>query len=150
MIANVILSTVVGIIGIVAWHDASSGPSGGWGVPGMALLLAVALGIPSFLLGIADITRGRWHRAGRLLATIGPFIIFLGFFFGSHLLDPCARGWIDPQSGSCEPAAGIWNIDERYHLLYHALVPTAGLVALYAALFRRWYPDAHGPRSGGN
>ncbi len=139
--ADVLVSTVVGIIGVVAWHDAGTGPGGGWRVPGMALLLAGALGIPGFLLGIIDMARGRWHCAGRLLAVAGPLLIFLGFFFGSHLLDPCARGWVDPQAGSCEWSHGTWNVHERYHLLYHTLVPTAGLVALYAAAMRRWYSD---------
>ncbi len=141
VIANIMASTIIGLIAVIVWQDAGTGPGGGWGVPGMALLLAAALGIPGFLIGIIDMALGRWHCAGRLLAVAGPLLIFLGFFFGSHLLDPCARGWVDSHSASCEPAAGTWNVHERYHLLYHALVPTAGPVAQYASAMRRWYPD---------
>lgn len=106
VIINVVVSTILGLIAIVAWQDAGSGPRGGWGVPGLSLLLAAAMGIPGSLLGVVDVGRGQWRHAGRLLAAAGPFLIFLGFFFGNHLVDPCARGWVDPQSGSCEWAAG--------------------------------------------
>ncbi len=123
VIADVIVSTVAGLIAVVEWQDANSGPGGGWGVPGMALMLAAVLGAPSFLVGLVDLARGRWREAGRLMAVVGPVLIFVGFFFGAH--------W----------AARTWSITERYHLLYHALLPTAALVALYVAAFRRWYPS---------
>lgn len=141
IVASITLSTLVGIVAIGAWPDAGEGPGGGWGVPGMVLLLAVGLGLPSAPLAVGGLVRGQWPQGRYLLAVAGPLLILVGFFFGSHLLDPCARGWLAPASESCEWAAGSWNVHPRYHLLYHALVPTAVLVAAYVALFQRWYPD---------
>ncbi len=141
IVATIMLSIVVGIMGIIAWPEAGEGPGGGWGVPGMALLLAAVLGIPSTPLGVVGLMRGQWHQVGHFMAVAGPLLIFVAFFFGSHLLDPCARGWLEPSSGLCEFASGTWNIHTRYHLLYHALVPTAALVTAYVALFQRGYPD---------
>jgi hypothetical protein len=121
-----------------------SGLGGGWGVPALALNLAMLLGAPSLPLAGADLARGRREGAGRMLAFWGPLLIGAGFIGIAHAVDPCLRGvWtLGSYLGSIPLCELFWpeiNIHTRFHLLLHA-APAAVLVVLYWAALKRWHP----------
>lgn len=141
MTATTVASVLGGLVAVVAYPPLGSGPGGGWGVPGMAYMAAAVLGVPGLFLGLADLARRRRSGARRLLASAVPFLVFAAFFFGAHLLDPCARGWLSPNSGSCQWWGGGYDVATRYHLLHHAVF-AASLVAAYGLALRRLEPPA--------
>ncbi len=148
IIVDMLFSIILGILAIVIWprlQVLGSGPGSGAGLPMMGLMAATALGVPSLLLGIFDLLRGRFRQTGRLLVFVGPLAIMLRFFFVVHALDPCVRGWLTLESQIagiplCEPYLTKLNIHTRLHLLHHAMVPTSFLAGLYWMSLRRWYP----------
>ena len=120
------------------------GLGGGWGIPALALTLAMFLGVPSLIISVADIFRGRRRQTGRMVAFFGPLIISIGFIAIAHVVDPCFQGIWTLQSywGSiplCERFGPEINIHTRFHLLLHSS-PTIVLVILYWVILRKWYP----------
>jgi hypothetical protein len=146
--ADAALSALLGAWVAIRWpslREAGEGFGGGWQLPLLGFLVALLLGLAG--LSVADPGSAGAARPRRWLAVAGPFLILVGFGFGAHLLDPCARGWLDAGSrlGSaptCERFGEGLGIHTRFHLLWHALVPTALLVSLYWAALRRWHPAA--------
>ena len=121
------------------------GPGGLWGIPFFLYLVTFLIGLPSFIFGVRDIFRLRWHGAGRILACISPLAISIYFFMIPHAIDPCVVGIWEPGSsfGSiplCERFGGEWNIHTRFHLFLHA-TPTVIPVALYWVALKKWYPS---------
>ena len=161
IVADIVVSIGMGLLIAIAWEfqpgsafldDLASGPGGGQGIPAAGFLLAMLLSLPSLGAGLLAMARGRWPETRPLLSFVGPFAIFVSFMFLAHDLDPC-RGLLDGASrwGAqplCEGSGDSLNIHGRLHLLYHALVPTAPVVAVYWLAARRWRAAiAHWPRS---
>ena len=137
---------------------------GGGGLPGVENLpwilstlgygLAILLGLPSVLAGAWDLLRGRWAVGGRRwLAFVGPVLVFVGIEVLPHLANPCgipyALGSRD-LPGFCvtNPEWGA-DVEDRYHLLDHALVGGLPMAALYWLALRRWRPAIARLRSAG-
>ncbi len=128
---------------------------GGGGLPGLDSLpwivatlgygLALLLSLPSLAVGSWDLLRGRWAAgAGRVLTFVGPVLVFVGIEMLPHLLNPCglpyALGSRDlPGFCMTNPEWGA-DVEERYHLLDHALVGGLPLAALYWLVLRTWRP----------
>lgn len=153
IMADSIFSVAMGLLVALAWgvrpdsallNDLGGGPGGGRGIPAVGFLLALVMGFPSLGVGLRDVARGRWSGARRLLAFVGPLVVFVGFTYAAHGLDLC-NGLLDATSrlGAqplCEPYGDSLEVHTRFHLLYHALVPTVFLVALYRLALSRWHP----------
>jgi hypothetical protein len=152
IIADMIVSVAMGLLVAVAWgvrpdntflNDLGSGPGGGRGIPAVVFMLAWFMGFPSLVRGLRDLTQGRWPEARRLLAFVGPLVVFVGFTYVAHGLDPCG-GLLDEGSRLgdqplCQRYGDSLEVHTRFHLLYHALVPTVFLVALYRLALGRWH-----------
>ena len=152
IMADIIVSIGLGLVVMLAWgvrpdsallNDLGNGPGGGRGIPAAGFLVATLLGFPSFSNGLRDVVRGRWRETRRLLAFVGPLMIFTGFLYVSDGLDPCGS-WLDEYSRLGDQPLCQWFDDSlelhaRFHLLYHALVPTVILVALYRLAAGRWH-----------
>jgi len=148
VVLTVSISLVLGLL--AAWFGSfltplGSGLGGGWGIPMLALNLAMLLGLPSLLLAGADLARGRRDQAGRMLAFWGPFFVGFGFIQIAHAIDPCFRGtWtLGSYLGSIPLCELFWpeiNIHTRFHLLLHS-APAVVLVGLYWAALNRWHPS---------
>ncbi len=111
LLLSVAIALVGGVVVAVAWQpraeetqyfDECPNPPcfGGGGLPGVRDLpwvlstlgygLAILLGLPSLLAGAWDLLRGRGAVGGRrLLAFIGPVLVFVGTEIVPHLLNPC-------------------------------------------------------------
>ena len=154
--------TVIGV-----WDPATETPAptvdacedppcfGGNGLPGVNDLpvvlpflgygLAIALGLPSLIVGGWDLLRGRWAQGGRqLLAFVGPVLVLIGTEIVPHLVSPClptvlGADWVP---GVCEHTSEGVDIKGRWHPLDHALVGALPMVVLYRRALRRWHPDA--------
>ena len=157
---------LVGGVAVGAWNPAVEPPEpsvdecvdppcfGGGGLPGAHDLpvtlpflgygLAVALGLPSLLAGGWDLLRGRWSAGGRrLLAFVGPVLVFVGTEIVPHLASPClpavlGADWLPP---GCERTEQGIDVAGRWHPLDHALVGAVPMAALYRLALRRWRPD---------
>lgn len=128
---------------------------GGGGLPSVSDLpwilsmlgygLAILLGLPSLLAGAWDLLRGHWAVGGwRLLAFVGPVLVFVGIEVLPHLLNPCAIPYAMGNRdlpGFCvtNPEWGA-DVEDRYHLLDHALVGGLPMAALYWLALRTWRP----------
>ncbi len=137
---------------------------GGGGLPGIENLpwivatlgygLAILLGLPSVLAGARDVLRGRWAVGGRRwLAFVGPVLVFVGIEVLPHLLNPCgipyALGHRDlPGICQTDPEWGA-DVEDRYHLLDHALVGGLPAAGLYWLALRKWRPAVTRLRSAG-
>ncbi len=174
LLAAVVAALVGGMVSAATWEppapdaevavpgrDACPDPPcfdvGGEGLPGLrdllmtipilGYLLAVVLGLPSLLAGVWDALRGRWAAGGRrLLAFVGPTLLFVGTEIVPHLLNPCF--WALTLGGVRLPElycaySPEWGADvtDRWHLLDHALVGALPLAALYWWALRRWRLD---------
>lgn len=147
-------------VAVPGWDACPNPPCfdfGGEGLPGLrdlpvtvsilGYLLAIALGLPSLLAGVWDALRSRWAAGGRrLLAFVGPALLFVGTEIVPHLLNPCF--WALTLGGARLPElycaySPEWGADlaDRWHLLHHALVGALPLAALYWWALRRWRPD---------
>jgi hypothetical protein len=125
---------------LLRWQE-----GGGWAIPALTFMIALLLGLPSLVLGLIDLKREGWQQAGQVLAFLGPLIIFVGFIFISHDLDPCHLGvWtVQSRFGSiplCERYLGEVLIDTRFHWLLHA-IPDPFLVSAYWFALRKWHQD---------
>ena len=89
----------------------------------------------------------------RWLAFVGPVLVFVGIEILPHLVNPCgipyALGSRD-LPGFCvtNPEWGA-DVEDRYHLLDHALVGGLPMAALYWLALRRWRPAIARLRSAG-
>lgn len=116
-------------------------------VPILGCLLAIELGLPSLLAGAWDGLRGRWAAGGRrLLACVGPALLFVGTEVFPHLVSPCF--WALTLGGARLPELYCaysleWSADvaDRWRPLSHALVGALPLTALYYWALRRWRLD---------
>jgi len=108
----------------------------------LAYFLAVLLGVPGLLVGIQDGFRGQWVQAGRVLAFVGPLVIFLGVLGLSHLLIPCQTDppvW--PPNTFTPWLCTAGGIKGQFHLLHHTLTMGVILLVLYWFALRKWYPS---------
>jgi len=166
LLGSVAIALVGGAAVAVAWQppaqevqvvDACPNPPcfGGGGRPGVqdlpwliAMLgyaLASLLSMPSGLAGAWDALRGRRAVAGRRLLTFfGPVLVFILIEILPHVLNPCGTPYALGRRdlpGFCEtsPEWGA-DVEERYHLLEHALVGGLPMAALYWLALRKWHP----------
>ena len=153
ILADITFSVGMGLLIAVAWgvrpdseflNDLAGGPGGGRGIPAVGFLLTTIISLSSLGVGVWDLVRGRWSGARRLLAFAGPLVIFVGFTYVPHALDPCPGqlpevAVLVSQSSWERLCEGV-DIQPRFHLLYHALVPAVFLVRLYWLAARRWHP----------
>lgn len=137
---------------------------GGGGLPSVSDLpwilsmlgygLAILLGLASLLAGAWDLLRGRWAVGGRRLLTfVGPVLVFVGIEVLPHLVNPCAIPYAlgsRDLPGICvtNPEWGA-DVEDRYHLLDHALVGGLPMAALYWLALRTWRPALVRLRSAG-
>ncbi|MDP9379717.1 MAG: hypothetical protein M3Q29_06125 [Chloroflexota bacterium] len=144
--------------------DACENPpcAGGGGLPGLqdipwiivmlGYALAILLAVPSLFAGIWDLLRGRWTMgAGRLLVVVGPLLVFILIEILPHVLNPCTIPYklgSRDLPGICQtnPEWGA-DVEDRYHLLDHAIAGALPLAALYRLPLRRWRPDVGALRS---
>ena len=154
IVADIIVSVGMGLFIVVAWefqpgsdflNNLASGPGGGQGIPAAGFLIALFLSVPSLGAGLLALVRGQWLEVSRLLSFAGPFAVFVSFLFLAHDLDLCRGAWDETSRWGtlqlCEGSGDSLTIHGRFHLLYHALVPTALVVALYWLAARRWRPQ---------
>jgi hypothetical protein len=115
----------------------------------LAYFLAMLLGVPGLLVGIRDGLRGQWGQAGRVLAFVGPLIIFFGVSGLSHLLIPCQTDppvW--PANTFTPWLCTAGSIKGQFHLLHHTLTMGVILLVLYWFALRKWYPSVTRFRRG--
>lgn len=168
LLVAVALALVGGIIDAATWQprtdpvpsrlDECANPPcfGGGGLPGvrdlpsvlplLGYLLVILLSLPSLFAGTWDVLRGRGAVGGRrLLAFVGPVLVFAGAEIVPHLLNPC---YFAAEFGGrrlpefyCQYNPE-WGADfaDRWHTLDHALVGALPLVTLYGLALRRWHP----------
>ena len=161
LLAAVAVALVGGAIAAVV-PQSGADDAGGGGMPGLqdvpwivSMLgygLVILLGVPSLLVGVWDLARGR-RVVGvrRLLPFVGPVLVFAGIELLPHLLNPCTIPYelgSRDLPGICEtdPAWGA-DVAGRYHLLDHALVGALPMAAFYRLALRRWRPDVARPRA---
>lgn len=148
IVLNVAASLGLGIVAILAWPELrvlGSGPGGGNGIPAIAFLVAIALGVPSFLLAVAHAALGRFAKWGRVIPFVGPAVVFFAFFFVSHAFDPCGLGLADTSTRllgtpMCQYWGGGLEIHTRFHFLHHAVIPTVFFAYAYWLGLRSWHP----------
>ena len=116
-----------------------------WTISMLGYGLVILLGLPSLLAGARDLLRGRRAvGARRSLVFVGPLLVFILSELLPHLLNPCSipyqlGGWNLPRICQTNPEWGA-DVDDRYHLLDHALVGALPTAALYWWALRKWRP----------
>ncbi|MDQ4075189.1 MAG: complement resistance protein TraT [Chloroflexota bacterium] len=115
------LAVAVGLLAgtavVLAWRRGAHLPYPAYESQVALLLVAVFLGLPSLLAAVYDL-RSRPHEArGRLLAFVGPLLVFI---VGEGLTP---------------------HLDEPWHQLGHTLMGGLPLTLLYWFAFRRWHPS---------
>ena len=136
---------VLGIAAALVGGSLEGFGSGAGGLGGFPTLVLLLLGVAGVATGLASLLR-RGDRASALVALAGPMLVFLSFFQGAHLLDPCASGRWDLRSRVgdtrlCGAWGGGLEIHERFHLLMHA-APGFAAAVVVVAVARRLDPAA--------
>ena len=167
LLVSVAIALIGGVVSAVVWRpDADGVPAevaecenppcfGGGGLPGLQDLpwtismlgygLVILLGLPSLLAGARDLLRGRRAvGARRSLVFVGPLLVFILIELLPHVLNPCTTpyelGSRDlPRICQTNPEWGA-DVEDRYHLLDHALVGALPMAALYWLGLRRCHP----------
>ena len=123
-----------------------------WALSTVGYVLAILLGLPGLLAGAWAVLRGRWAVGGRRALTFaGPVLVFVLNETLPHLLNPCGLPYALGSRnlpGFCQtnPAWGA-DVQDRYHLLDHALAGGLPAVGLYWLALRKWHPTIAPPRS---
>ena len=147
LLAGTLVLFAMGSLAAVAGGGLSDWGKGAGGLGGWADLSITffSLGVGS-AAGIATFREGRSKAVSVAVFATG-LLVGVGFLMGGHLLDPCARGWLDfgdrlgdallcnsrsiaPFSAPSTASGG--DIATRFHLLLHA---TTGVVSASVAVF---------------
>jgi hypothetical protein len=106
-------------------------------LPPLGYAAALLLCLPGLLLGARYLMNDRDGQAIPLLvAFFGTVVVLVGTDVIPHVLNPCPA--FGPQlSGMCGEFAGRWDVQDRWHTLYHTLVGAAPLTALFGLLAGR-------------
>lgn len=107
----------------------------------LAVLLFLALSLPSLVAGAWDASHGRRRSAGRAILTFaGPMLVFIGTEIVPHAVVALPCGVLDPDFCS------------RFHQLEHVMFGLVPMTLLYGAALLRWSPGvitaAASPRQG--
>ncbi len=113
-------------------------------VPFLGYGLALLLGVPSALVSVGSLVRGRWSDGfRRLLIFMGPLLFVVGMEIVPHVVNPCFAADLAGEQlpRFCEQTESGPDITGRLHTLDHALVGALPMVLLYRWALRRWRPD---------
>lgn len=159
VLAGYLVLFAMGSIAAVAGGELSAWGNGAGGLDGRAdsYVTFFSLGV-GLAAGIVTYRQGR-SRAVSVAVFATGLLVSIGYFFGGHLLDPCARGWLvfgdtvgdaflcssRTIASFSEPVtASGGDIATRFHLLLHAT--TGVLSASVAVWIYRWKNLLRGER----